>query len=235
MEMEAFRKHLKRQGKKDHVVVGLIAQVNRFAAFLEEQRGGDLLSATPDDLEAYAEMLEGQKKGQARISIRGVGLFYAFSGRQDLAEVASSIREAAIAKKRKAFSLREFRGVDQEQVQKLAAEGIVNVKQMIEAGKTPALREAVTNKTGIPLESILEFVKLSDLARIPGIKSIRARLYLDAGVDTLEKMASSDPEELREMLLDFVERTGFHGIAPLPKELEFSVARAKALPKLVEY
>ncbi|MDH5596160.1 MAG: DUF4332 domain-containing protein, partial [Candidatus Bathyarchaeota archaeon] len=81
----------------------------------------------------------------------------------------------------------------------------------------------------------LEFVKLSDLARILGIKGIRARLYFDAGVDTVEKMAEWNPKELRGMLIEFVERTGFDGIATLPKEAEFSVKKAKRLPRIVEY
>ena len=42
-------------------------------------------------------------------------------------------------------------------------------------------------KPGVPLEVILEFVKLSDLARIPGLKTIRTRLC-DAGVDTIERL-----------------------------------------------
>jgi hypothetical protein len=37
------------------------------------------------------------------------------------------------------------------------------------------------------------------------------------------------------MLVEFVERTGFDGVATLPKEAEFTVAEAKKLPKLVEY
>ena len=82
---------------------------------------------------------------------------------------------------------------------------------------------------------ILELVKLSDLARIPGVKGVRARLYCDAGVDTMEKMAEWRPEELRQMVDEFVERTGFEGIAPLPAEARFTVAQAKRLPKIVEY
>jgi hypothetical protein len=93
----------------------------------------------------------------------------------------------------------------------------------------------MVDATGIPLQTIVELVKLSDLARIPGIKGIRARLYHDAGVDTVEKMAGWEPEELRAMLLEFVERTGFEGIAPLSAEAAFSVARAKELPQIVEY
>jgi hypothetical protein len=37
------------------------------------------------------------------------------------------------------------------------------------------------------------------------------------------------------MLIRFVDRTGFDGIAPLPKEVAFSVATARRLPRLVEY
>ena len=120
-------------------------------------------------------------------------------------------------------------------MQKLAAVGIENVEQMLEAGRTRSGRRELSAQTGIPHDAILEFVKLSDLARIGGVKNIRARLYHDAGVDTVEKMAQGDAEELRAMLIEFVERTGFDGIAPLPKEARHAVADAKALPKIVEY
>lgn len=73
------------------------------------------------------------------------------------------------------------------------------------------------------------------MARIRGVKSIRARLYYDAGVDTIEKLAKWDPKELRAALIKFVEKTGFEGIAPLPKENESTIAEAKKLPRIVEY
>jgi predicted flap endonuclease-1-like 5' DNA nuclease len=131
--------------------------------------------------------------------------------------------------------LKDFRGVNPEHTAILAAAGIRNVEQMLKAGRTPRARQELADATGIPLAAILELVKLSDLARIPGIKTVRARLYHDAGVDTVEKMAEWDSEELRAMLFEFVERTGFDGIAPLPGEAAFSVARAKELPKIIEY
>jgi len=93
----------------------------------------------------------------------------------------------------------------------------------------------LAEQTRVPLDAILEFVKLSDLARIAGLKSIRARLYHDAGADTIEKLAQWDPEELGAMLAAFVERTGFDGIAPLPKEARHAVENAQKLPKIVEY
>ena len=78
-------------------------------------------------------------------------------------------------------------------------------------------------------------MKLSDLTRVGALRSVRARLYHDAGVDTPEKLAGWNPEELRQMFLEFIEKSGFEGIAPLPKEVLNAVESAKKLPKIVEY
>ncbi len=43
----------------------------------------------------------------------------------------------------------------------------------------------------------------------------------------------SDPIRLREF--QGVERTGFDGIAPLPKKVSSTIANAKRLPRIVEY
>jgi len=133
------------------------------------------------------------------------------------------------------FKLKEFRGVDPEYVRKLETIGIRNVKEMLDAGRTHTGRKDLSAKAGVPSDAVLELVKLSDLARIQGLKGIRAKLYYDAGVDTIEKLAGWDPEELRTMLVKFVEETGFDGIAPLPKEANNAVEMAKRMPKIVEY
>lgn len=232
--MEAFKKHLKRRGKKKHVADALVSHVEQFSQYLK-QRGLELESAATDDLAAFAADLESVQKGAAKKVVRGIALYYNLVGNDAMAALARKIREEATAKTRKAFVLKNLSGVNQKHTDKLAAEGIVNVEHMITAGKTESLRLKLAEETGIPQESILELVKLSDLARLPGVKGIRARLYHDAGVDTVEKMAHWEPEALRTMVADFVERTNFDGIAPLPKEASSTVATAKKLPKLVEY
>ena len=78
-------------------------------------------------------------------------------------------------------------------------------------------------------------VKLSDLSRLGAVNSVRARLYYDAGLDTPARFTPWVPEALRLMLLEFVERTGFDGIAPLPKELRNAIATARQLPDAVQY
>ena len=49
----------------------------------------------------------------------------------------------------------------------------------------------------------------------PGVKGTRARLYFEAGIDSVEKIASLEPEEFREMVVDHVDQSGFEGVPTL--------------------
>lgn len=137
------------------------------------------------------------------------------------------------ANKQNPFRLRAFRGVKPAHAEKLEAMGIKTAEQMLSAGRTKKKRAALAKQAGVPEKIVVELVKLSDLARLPGVKGIRARLYYDAGVDSVEKMARWEPEALRRMVTRYVERTGFSGTAPLPKEVSSTVANARKLPKIV--
>lgn len=133
------------------------------------------------------------------------------------------------------FKLKDFRGVNNQVVANLEARYIRNTEQLLLACRTKAQRSNLAREIDIPEEALLELVMLSDLARLPGVKGIRARLYYDAGVDSVEKMAGWEPEALRVMVTKYVERTGFDGIPPLPKEVSSTIANARMLPKVVEF
>ncbi len=136
-------------------------------------------------------------------------------------------------KKRNPFRLRGFRGVNPEHVARLEALGIRTTEQLLARGATQPERTSLARLADIPEDTVLELVKLSDLARLPGVKGIRARLYYEAGIDSIEKMAEWEPEALRLMVAQYVERTGFEGVPPLPKEVSSTVANARQLPKVV--
>ncbi|MFX1565386.1 MAG: DUF4332 domain-containing protein [Promethearchaeota archaeon] len=236
MNEEAFRKFLKQGGRTPHTVDNIVKIVRRYEAYLQKfAEGKGIDEARHEDVEAYVEWFENEEETSAKGQLWGIRYYYRFTGNRALARRVAELREERTAKTRKSFFLRDFRGVDSKSVAQLEAAGIRDVKQMLESGATPAKRTALANKTGLPEETILELVKLSDLARLPGVKAIRARLYYDAGIDTLEKMAKWDPEAMRLMLVEFVEKTGFDGIAPLPKEAANSVKVARELPKLIEF
>jgi hypothetical protein len=216
------------------VVQGVVTLVQRFADYLRSQRGGKGLDdATPEDLEAYVAWVEERPKTSAKGHLHAIAYYYEFTGNEAVRRAAGRLRQERIA--RAPFPLKSFRGVRPEHLRKLAALGIRSAEQMLQAGRTPQERQELAERAGIPVESILELVKLSDLSRIPGIKGIRARLYIDAGVDTPEKIASYDAEEFRKRIVEFVARTGFEGVATLPAEARHTVETARRLPRLVEY
>jgi hypothetical protein len=133
------------------------------------------------------------------------------------------------------FKLKDFVGVRPGVIKKLAKEGIITAKDMLHAGLNKQKRKEITRNTGILLKDVLELVKLSDQARIGGHKKVRARLYHDAGLDTIDKMTACDSEEIRKILADFIKKTGFKGIPPTPGEAQHTVTMAKYLKRIVQY
>lgn len=231
MDESQFHQFLAKAGKKPHVVDGLVRQARAFEAYLSS-RGRSLDAASAQDIHDYVATLP---EREAKIRLRGVALYFRFAGNTPLARLASDLRQQRIAATRRSFRLRDFRGVPADDIARLKAAGIVTVEDMLAAGKTAQSRQELAARTAVPPQVILELVKLSDLARIPGVKAVRARLYYDAGLDTPQKLAQWEPEALRQMLVDFVQRTGFDGIAPLPKEIASTIATANDLTPVAEY
>jgi hypothetical protein len=229
-----FRKFLRKGGKSDSIAERLIAGVREFEEFLKMKRKGRTLeSASPKDLEAFVEWIEQKSKTGVKETLRGIGYYNRYTSNERMRNLAALLREQRIEKA--PFALRGFGGIDPCHIERLCELGIRNIDQMLEAGKTKKARQELSEKANIPPQVILELVKLSDLSRIFGVKGTRARLYHDAGIDTVEKISTLTPEELRRIALEFVERTGFAGIATLPAEAQFTVAAARKLSKIVEY
>jgi hypothetical protein len=233
MNEQDFKKFLKKGGRSPSAIKRAVAHVKQFEQHLQaRQPGQELDAASPQDLQSFVAWVESSPKTSAKTHLWALCYYFEYSANEEMRRLAGELRQQRI--KRKPFALDQFRGVNPAHAQALARAGIEHVEHMLKAGRTPGDRQALAQKTGLPPEAILEFVKLSDLARLPGVKGIRARLYYDAGVDTVEKMARWEPEALRAMLVEFVARTGFDGIAPLPKEARDTVTSARKLPRVVE-
>jgi hypothetical protein len=213
----AFLKHNKKDAK---VAQRYTSAVRHFEAYLAGL-GKTLDSATPDDI----------RNGPRGVFL-AIGMYYEFTGDERLSAAA---HEAFSTPHFEAFKLSEFMDIRTEAVQTLKERGIITAKDMVYAGRTPSLREALAQQTGIPYSEILELVKLSDQARIGGHRRVRARLFHDAGLDTLDKIAACEPEEVRRILIEYIKFTGFPGIPSTPREAANSVKVARYLPRLVEY
>jgi hypothetical protein len=206
--------------------------VQQYEAYLfEHKKRKTIKKAGKKDLHDFAKW--GEKKNlKINRYLWGIKEYYDFISKEELKlEANAMIGERYLSQ----FKLKDFAGVKQSYTKKLAKEGITNAKEMLYAGLTKQKRMEISQNTGIPVDDVLELVKLSDQARIGGHKKIRARLYHEAGLDTIDKMAACDSEEIRKILADFIQKTGFKGIPPTPGEAQNTVTMAKYLKRLVQY
>ena len=228
-----FREFLKRKRRKPSAIEQIIPYVGAFEGYLENFYPGKTIDqTTPESLESYVSWLESETGESASKLLWALRYYFDFIENQALSDLAGELRAERV--KRKPFMIKNFRGVNPDYIVKLDALYTENRDQMIDAGRTPALRRKLADETGIPLEGILELVMLSDLSRLGAVRSVRARLYYEAGLRP-ETIATWEPEALRAMLVEFVERTRFDGIAPLPKEALGAVTQANKLPKIIDY
>ncbi|MDH5495795.1 MAG: DUF4332 domain-containing protein [Candidatus Bathyarchaeota archaeon] len=229
MDEEGFRRYLKKIGKSERKIEFDIRNMKKFEEYLLKHKGKKLEEAAPEDLKDFVNWAE---ETGTKIWLWVFNRYYSY--KQNDAMFCSTNELIGIQSVKKA-KLKDFLGVNRQYVQALKAEGIITAEQMLDAGKTGKGREELAVKTGVPLGSILELVKLSNLARIIGLGKKRARLFYDAGLDTLDKIAEWDSEEMRQMLIEFVDRTGFDGSASTPSEAAFTVQLAKYLPRIIEH
>ena len=232
MNKKGFIEFLDRKKKSERAINCYTDYVQQYEAYLfEHKKGKTIEKSGKKDLHDFEKWGE---KNNVKINryLWGIKEYYDFISKKKLnLEANAMIGERYLSQ----FRLKDFAGVKQNYTKKLAKEGIKTAKEMLYAGLTKQKRREISRNTGIPLEDILELVKLSDQARIGGHKKVRARLYHEAGLDTIDKMAACDPEEMRKILADFIQKTGFKGIPPTPGEAKNTATMAKYLKRLVQY
>ena len=226
MDDEGFISYLKKKRKTGRTISSCVENAQRFEGFLHN-KGKTAKNSSELDLDLFiSSVLGGKNIAKFMWTLQ---YYFAYIEHDKMLKYSQIVREEHTAKKRKPFKLKDFKDVNQESIEKLTALGIQTVKDMLEAGKTETMRKKLSKITGISSEGILELAKLSNLTRLGAVKAVRARLYHDSGFDTLEKIANVTAEDLISGTKEFIERTGFEGIPPTPKEAENTVKTAKKL------
>jgi len=229
---QAFTTFLRRGGRSSGAAERIVGYVQDFEEYLAGH-GIELDEATPSDLESYVASIESVPKESAKLDLWGINYYYEFLDDIVMSHTARTLRRDRVEPT--PFPLRNFRGVDSDHADRVSAIGIKSADEMVSQGRTSTARQDISRRAAVPLPSVEELVRLSDLARITGLKGIRARLYLDAGVGSVADLATRDPEKLVVELRTFVESTGFDGVPALPGEVRFSVESARKLPALIEW
>ena len=232
MDTEGFRRFLKAGGRSVNAALRAMEYVARFEEYLALNEV-ELDDADPYDLESYVAGLEAEAGVSAKLDLWGIAYYYQFVDDPIMVHVAATMRRDRV--EQTPFRLRQFRGVDQNTTDRLAAAGIRSVEDLLKVGMTGPERTSLAAQADVPIAEVEELVRLADLARIPGLKSIRARLYLDAGIRSVSDLAGWDTDALVARLRNFVAETGFDGIAPLPGEARHAIETAGKLPPLITW
>lgn len=234
MDRDEFEMYLKKGGRSVSAINRCIHLVSIFEDFLRDSRQGTGINyAELEDLSEFIRIADRDSKLNSKTLLWAIGYYYNYTGNFEMSNIARTMREERII--RKPFPLKDFRGVDIEDLEILARQGISNTDQMLQAGATEKDRRLLAEQTGIPEPNIVELVKLSDLARIPGVKGTRARLYYEAGIDSVAKIANLEPEDFHNQVVDYVNKSGFEGVPTLPAEAVYTVDKARKLPSVIDY
>ncbi len=238
MDEEGFRSFLKKQRRSDGTIQTCIDLTSKFEQYLKKHREGKTVEiAKVADLEVFIDW--GEKEiGSMNSYLWALGRYFEYSGQESLQKQANQMRQSEIAKKRgkrKKLLLKKIHGLKEDDVKKLESAGVSDTEAMIISGRTHELRVELSKRTGIPVDRIVELVKIADLTRIVDIKGIRVRLLYDTGVDTVEKVATQNPENLRELTIKVNEVEKLLKRHPTLVETVYWISQAKELDSIVEW
>ena len=228
MEEDSFIAFMKQAKKPSGTINGYAKSVRIFEEFLQSHRRRvGLHEANPEDLRAFVDWAAANNQNAYR-HLWAIRTYYEYKKLADMEKSSWEFMEFIQNETRR---LGEFPKVDQDTVKKLSAIGISTVNQLLRKGSTPERRQALAESSGAPLDSISELFSLSQLSRLPGLKKVRGRLFYEAGLASLDAIAALDAGKIRSLLQDYIDRTGFRGVAPTVGEAEVAVTMAQFLPK----
>ncbi len=131
--------------------------------------------------------------------------------------------------------LAEFVSISPETINILEKAGITNTEKLYNKVQTKSNRENLSQATGVDLKDILTLTKLSDLSRIKWVGVTYAQMLYDLGVDTVEKVVSSNPNDLHERINRMIkEKNIFKGAIGL-NDVKILIASAAELAQDIEY
>lgn len=126
-------------------------------------------------------------------------------------------------------------GVDKAILSELKRAGIYYASELLKMSKTKELRKDLSQKTGIPYETILYLTKCCDLLRLTGVSGKTLQYLYDTGYDSVEKVKQSSPHVLSEIIKYYMKQLGLKSGMPSCCNIEEVVRLAKLMPEVVKY
>jgi hypothetical protein len=135
----------------------------------------------------------------------------------------------------KPVALKAFPGIAPQPIERLAALGITQSRQLFERAPSKKERAELARAANVPGEVVMELVKLSDLVRAGWVGPIFARLFYEAGADTVEKLAQCAPEALYAKLAAVNAEQKLTRSHFTAKDVALCIEISKELPLPIKY
>ncbi len=135
----------------------------------------------------------------------------------------------------KPMNLDKFPGIGEDAVNKLKDAGIKNTAHLFKRIKNEKDRKELARETGLNYGIIIELTKLTDLSRIKWIGPVFARIFLDSGTDTAQKVSDSDASSLYKKLAQINNEKGYTRAKFIESDVELCIKVSKMVPKVIEY
>lgn len=135
----------------------------------------------------------------------------------------------------KPVNLEKFPGVEKETVNKLKSAGIKNTAHLFKKVKTPEDRIKLAAELEISEEEILELTKLADLSRIKWVGPVFARIFLDSGTDTAEKVSEANAGSFYKKLVERNQEKKYTKAKFLESDVALCINVSKMVPKAIKY
>ncbi|MBR0719605.1 DUF4332 domain-containing protein [Bradyrhizobium liaoningense] len=133
------------------------------------------------------------------------------------------------------YPISDIEGLSVFAASKLKTLGIRTTDALLEAARTVKGRKALSAKTGISEQQLLEWANVSDYMRIPGMGKAKIGLVRAAGVTTVRELAYRNPARLAQNMRDVNEKKKLVQLLPSEKSVGDLIAKARKLPPKITY
>ncbi len=133
------------------------------------------------------------------------------------------------------YPIEDIEGIGEQYGVMLREAGVKDTDGLLAAGRTPAQRKELAEKTGISPKLLMEWINHADLYRIKGVGSEYADLLEAAGVDTVPELAQRNAANLAAKLAEVNEAKKLVRSVPSEKEVAGWVEQAKGMERMIEY
>jgi predicted RecB family nuclease len=133
------------------------------------------------------------------------------------------------------YPISEIEGMTAFAASKLKSHGIRTTDALLEAARTVKGRKALSAKTGITEQQLLEWANVSDYMRIPGMGKAKVGLMRAAGVTTVRELAHRNPARLAQNMKEVNTRRKLVRVLPSERSVEQLIEQARKLQPKITY